>query len=138
MDYGTGAVFGCPAHDQRDLEFARAYGLPVIPVVLPPGADPDAFNIGDEAYTGDGTLFNSDFLDGLSVDDAKEEMARRLSARDAAGSPASDAQDRVPLARLGHLAAALLGMPDPDDPLRELAASCRCRPRTCRSSCRRM
>ena len=77
MDYGTGAVFGCPAHDQRDLEFARDYGLPVIPVVLPPGADPDAFNVGDEAYTGDGTLFNSDFLDGLSVVDAKEEMARR-------------------------------------------------------------
>ena len=40
MEYGTGAIFGCPAHDQRDLEFARSYGLPVIPVVLPPGADP--------------------------------------------------------------------------------------------------
>jgi leucyl-tRNA synthetase len=87
MDYGTGAVFGCPAHDQRDLEFARAYGLPVIPVVLPPGADPDTFAIGDEAYTGDGTLFNSDFLDGLSVVDAKEEMARRLSARHVQGAP---------------------------------------------------
>ena len=40
MEYGTGAIFGCPAHDQRDLDFARKYGLPVIPVVLPPGADP--------------------------------------------------------------------------------------------------
>src|SRR5690606_18287554 len=54
MEYGTGAIFGCPAHDQRDLEFAHKYGLPVIPVVLPPGADPSSFEIGDEAYTGDG------------------------------------------------------------------------------------
>src|SRR5579871_4593313 len=57
MEYGTGAIFGCPAHDQRDLEFARKYGLPVIPVVLPPGADPAGFAIGDEAYVEqDGTL----------------------------------------------------------------------------------
>src|SRR5207302_11234422 len=47
MEYGTGAIFGCPAHDQRDLEFARKYGLPVIPVVLPPGGGPAAFPIGD-------------------------------------------------------------------------------------------
>ena len=46
MEYGTGAIFGCPAHDQRDLEFARRYGLPVLPVVLPPGADPASFAIG--------------------------------------------------------------------------------------------
>src|SRR3954453_9344015 len=62
MEYGTGAIFGCPAHDQRDLEFARKYGRPVIPVVLPPGADPAAFAIGDEAYVGDGTLYHSAFL----------------------------------------------------------------------------
>jgi len=70
IQYGTGAIFGCPAHDQRDLEFARKYDLPVPPVVLPPGEDPDAFEIGDEAYVGPGTIFNSDFLNGLSVDDA--------------------------------------------------------------------
>ena len=50
MDYGTGAIFGCPAHDQRDLDFARRYGLPVLPVVLPPDADPDSFTIGADAY----------------------------------------------------------------------------------------
>ncbi len=71
MEYGTGAIFGCPAHDQRDLEFARKYGLPVKPVVLPPGADPATFEIGGEAFVGDGTLFNSAFLDGLPVPEAK-------------------------------------------------------------------
>ncbi|MGC6485908.1 MAG: leucine--tRNA ligase, partial [Candidatus Puniceispirillales bacterium] len=68
MDYGTGAIFGCPAHDQRDLDFANAYGLPVTPVVLPEGEDPEAFSITDTAYTGDGKLFNSGFLDGLDVE----------------------------------------------------------------------
>ncbi|MGB6947630.1 MAG: leucine--tRNA ligase [Methyloceanibacter sp.] len=87
MEYGTGAIFGCPAHDQRDLEFARSYGLPVIPVVLPPGADPATFTIGEEAYTGDGILFNSGFLDGLSIVDAKEAMARRLTAKTVGGEP---------------------------------------------------
>ena len=87
MEHGTGAIFGCPAHDQRDLEFARSYGLPVIPVVLPPGADPATFTIGEEAYTGDGILFNSGFLDGLSIVDAKEAMARRLTAKTVGGEP---------------------------------------------------
>src|ERR687891_338890 len=68
MDYGTGAIFGCPAHDQRDLEFARKYRLPVIPVVLPPGEDPERFAIGDEAYLGGGRMINSAFLDGLDVE----------------------------------------------------------------------
>jgi leucyl-tRNA synthetase len=71
MEYGTGAIFGCPAHDQRDLDFARKYGLDVTPVVLPPGADPSSFEIGNEAYVGPGTAFNSGFLDGLDVDAAK-------------------------------------------------------------------
>src|SRR6201999_2990755 len=52
MEYGTGAIFGCPAHDQRDLDFARKYNLPVKPVVLPPDEDPKTFAVGDEAYTG--------------------------------------------------------------------------------------
>ncbi|HEX5794393.1 MAG TPA: leucine--tRNA ligase, partial [Geminicoccaceae bacterium] len=78
MEYGTGAIFGCPAHDQRDLEFARRYGRPVLPVVLPPGADPASFAIGDEAYTGDGTLINSGFLDGLDVAAAKRRVIERL------------------------------------------------------------
>ena len=78
MEYGTGAIFGCPAHDQRDLEFARKYGLPVIPVVLPPGNDATTFTIGDTAYTDDGTLINSAFLDGLSVAAAKRAAGERL------------------------------------------------------------
>ncbi len=64
--YGTGAIFGCPAHDQRDLDFARKYGLPVIPVVLPKGENPKSFDIGTEAYSGDGKLINSNFLNGLT------------------------------------------------------------------------
>ncbi|MET4699433.1 leucyl-tRNA synthetase [Constrictibacter sp. MBR-5] len=80
MEYGTGAIFGCPAHDQRDLDFARKYGRPVTPVVLPPGADPASFTIGTEAYTGDGSLFNSRFLDGMSVPDAKRAVGERLES----------------------------------------------------------
>ncbi|HEX3538779.1 MAG TPA: leucine--tRNA ligase [Stellaceae bacterium] len=78
MEYGTGAIFGCPAHDQRDLDFARKYDLPVIPVVLPPDADPATFAVGDTAYVDDGRIFNSDFLDGLSVPDAKRAVGERL------------------------------------------------------------
>ena len=78
MEYGTGAIFGCPAHDQRDLDFARKYGLNVIPVVAPADAEPAGFAIGDEAYVGDGVLINSDFLDGLDVPAAKAAMADRL------------------------------------------------------------
>ena len=80
MDYGTGAIFGCPAHDQRDLDFARKYGLPVRPVVIPEGEDAKAFAVSDEAYTGDGRLANSDFLDGLAVTEGKAEANRRLEA----------------------------------------------------------
>ena len=80
MEYGTGAIFGCPAHDQRDLEFARKYGLDVVPVVLPPDADAASYAIGDEAYLDDGSVINSDFLNGLSVEEAKAEVADRLHA----------------------------------------------------------
>ncbi len=81
--YGTGAIFGSPAGDQRDLEFARKYGLPVLPVVLPPNTTPDAHRIEGEAYTGPGTIINSDFLNGLSTDDAKAMVIKRLEAADA-------------------------------------------------------
>jgi leucyl-tRNA synthetase len=79
MDYGTGAIFGCPAHDQRDLEFARKYDLPVRPVVIPDGADAAGFEIGEEAYIGEGLHANSGFLDGLNVIDGKREATRRLA-----------------------------------------------------------
>jgi len=75
MEYGTGAIFGCPAHDQRDLDFARKYGLSVPPVVLPPGADPASFAIGDEAYVGPGVSFHSGFLDGLAAPDEAKAAA---------------------------------------------------------------
>ena len=80
MEYGTGAIFGCPGHDQRDLDFARKYALPVVPVVLPPDTDAAGFEIGTEAYVGDGTAINSGFLDGLGVEAAKRAAVERLEA----------------------------------------------------------
>ena len=71
MDYGLGAIFGCPAHDQRDLDFANKYNLDVIMVVQPKNSNKKITN---EAVTGDGTIVNSDFLNGLSVENAKEKI----------------------------------------------------------------
>ena len=65
MDYGLGAVFGCPAHDQRDLDFAIKYNLKVTPVVKPDGEE--NLEITNIAYTGGGKLINSDFLNNLKV-----------------------------------------------------------------------
>ena len=76
MDYGTGAVFGVPAHDQRDLDFARKYGLPVRRVVSD-GDRTDPVFVGDEAWTGPGTLCNSRFLDGADIADAKRAVIER-------------------------------------------------------------
>lgn len=80
MDYGTGAIFGCPAHDQRDLDFARKYGLNVLPVVVPEREDPAAFEVGDVAFLEDGRIANSRFLDGMSVPDAKAEVIGRAES----------------------------------------------------------
>jgi leucyl-tRNA synthetase len=77
MDYGTGAIFGCPAHDQRDLDFAREYDLPVRVVVSPEGAE---FEVGREAYTGSGKIVNSGFLDGMEVEEAKAAVIARVEA----------------------------------------------------------
>src|SRR5690606_19250498 len=87
MDYGTGAIFGCPAHDQRDLDFARKYDLQVVPVVLPPGADPQAFAIGAEAYAVPRTLFNSGFLHGLTIEHAPKTIPGFLHAPSREGRP---------------------------------------------------
>ncbi len=78
MDYGTGAIFGCPAHDQRDLEFARKYGLPVRPVVLPPGERAEDFSVGASAWVGPGTIIHSGFLDGLDPAAAKRRVIAEL------------------------------------------------------------
>ncbi|CAN2534338.1 Leucine--tRNA+ligase [Methylocapsa aurea] len=87
MDYGTGAIFGCPAHDQRDLDFANAYGLGATPVVCPEGVDPATLIVGETAFDGEGRLVNSRFLDGLTVAEAKEEVAKRLEAAQLHGRP---------------------------------------------------
>lgn len=78
MEYGTGAIFGCPAHDQRDLDFARKYNLPVRPVVIPDGQDAKNFSIGTDPYVGEGTLHNSGFLDGLDVEAGKISAIKKL------------------------------------------------------------
>ena len=80
MDYGRGAIFGCPAHDQRDLDFANKYGLGNVPVVCPPEQDPATFVITETAYDGDGRMINSRFLNGMTVAQAKEEVARLLES----------------------------------------------------------
>ena len=92
MDYGTGAIFGCPAHDQRDLDFVNKYGLGNTPVVCPPGQDPATFVITDTAYDGEGRMINSRFLDGMSIEEAKEEVAKRLERETRGNRPVSQRQ----------------------------------------------
>src|SRR5262245_38803962 len=92
MDYGTGAIFGCPAHDQRDLDFVNKYGLGNTPVVCPPGQDPKTFVITDTPYDGDGRMINSRFLDGMTNEEAKEEVAKRLEKEQRGGAPVGKRQ----------------------------------------------
>ena len=96
MDYGTGAIFGCPAHDQRDLDFVNKYGLGNTPVVLPPGQDPKTFVVTDVAYDGDGTMFNSknDVIDlnGMTPQQAFDTVANMLSAATRGNRPVAQRQ----------------------------------------------
>ncbi|MEH2697437.1 MULTISPECIES: leucine--tRNA ligase [Rhizobium] len=87
MDYGTGAIFGCPSGDQRDLDFARKYGLPVVAVVMPRDGDAASFSVGDTAYDGDGVMINSRFLDGKTTEEAFNIVADRLSAASLGNAP---------------------------------------------------
>ena len=75
MDYGNGAIFGCPAHDQRDFDFAKKYNLPILVVV---SDDEDKDKKLNKAYTGTGRLINSDFLNGLTVEDAKKTIIEKI------------------------------------------------------------
>ena len=75
MDYGSGAIYGCPAHDQRDLDFANKYNIEVIQVIDP--YDKTKFDK-VTAFTGDGELMNSDFLNGRTIDDAKKEVIKKV------------------------------------------------------------
>ncbi|MEW9834279.1 leucine--tRNA ligase [Mesorhizobium marinum] len=90
MDYGTGAIFGCPSGDQRDLDFANKYGLPVVPVVMPEGADAATFRILEEAFVDDGVMINSRFLDGMKPKQAFDEVANRLSGISIGGRPQAE------------------------------------------------
>lgn len=92
MEYGTGAIFGCPAHDQRDLNFVNKYSLGNIPVVCPEGQDPKSFVITDTAYDGDGRMINSRFLDGMTIEQAKEEVAKRLESELRGNAPVGERQ----------------------------------------------
>jgi leucyl-tRNA synthetase len=92
MEYGTGAIFGCPGHDQRDLDFVNKYNLGVTPVVCPEGQDPKSFVITDTAYDGDGRMINSRFLDGMTIDEAKEEIAKRLESEIRGNEPVGERQ----------------------------------------------
>ena len=80
MDYGTGAIFGCPAHDQRDLDFANKYDLPVVPVVCPSDETADSFTVTDTAYTGPGKLINSGSWTGLDIEAGKAKAIEALLA----------------------------------------------------------
>ncbi|WP_296574040.1 leucine--tRNA ligase [Phreatobacter sp.] len=86
MDYGTGAIFGCPSGDQRDIEFANKYGLAFQTVVKPADAGSD-FTVTDTAYDGDGLMVNSRFLDGMTTDAAFAEVAGRLEKTALHGKP---------------------------------------------------
>lgn len=92
MEYGTGAIFGCPAHDQRDLDFVNKYGLGNTPVVCPEGQDPKSFVITDTAYDGEGRMINSRFLDGMTIEQAKEEVAKRLESELRGNMPVAERQ----------------------------------------------
>ena len=81
MDYGTGAIFGCPAHDQRDLDFANKYKLEVLPVVKPKNVESAKFVIKNEAFTEDGILFNSNFLNDLTINQAIEKIIKVITKK---------------------------------------------------------
>ena len=133
MEYGTGAIMAVPGHDARDYEFAVKYELPIRRVIEErSGDEASGRGRGDELpYTGDGPLVNSDRrFDGIAQP-RRARADRRLARRAGPRAPL----DQLPAARLAAVAAALLGLPDPDHPLPRAAGSCRCRRTSCRSSC---
>ena len=77
-EYGLGAIFGCPAHDQRDLDFAREYNIDVIPVVRPINIDEASFTIEEKAFTDEGVIINSPLLNGLSINEAKDKIIKEI------------------------------------------------------------
>ena len=104
MDYGLGAVFGCPAHDQRDLDFARKYGLKVTPVVRPE-KDKD-FLVDEKAFTESGYLFNSEFLNDLKVPEESIDQTIDYLEKNNIGHKKINYR----LKRLGNIKTKILGM----------------------------
>ncbi|KAA3510483.1 leucine--tRNA ligase [Agrobacterium rosae] len=90
MDYGTGAIFGCPSGDQRDLDFARKYDLPVVAVVMPEGENAETFGVADTAYVDDGVMINSQFLDGMTTTEAFEAVVAKLSEQTLGSEPQAE------------------------------------------------
>jgi leucyl-tRNA synthetase len=80
MDYGSGAIYGCPAHDQRDLDFAIKYEIEIIPVILPENESENNFKINKEAYLGEGKLINSSFINGLNINEAQDKITDYLES----------------------------------------------------------
>ena len=128
-DYGTGAIMAVPAHDERDFDFAQTFGLPVRQVVRPADGEVDE-SAPYVAHTEDEVLVNSGEFDGLPAPEGGRRIVEQL-AREGRGRFA----DQLPPARLGLLAPALLGLPDPDRLLRALTGSSPCRTTSCRSCC---
>jgi leucyl-tRNA synthetase len=113
MGYGTGALFGCPGHDQRDHDFALKYALPILPVVLPPGEDAATFSVAEAPYVGPGTMINSSYLDGMDWEAAWEEVARKLEGATLGDAPQGERQTNYRLRDWGFSRQRYWGCPIP-------------------------
>lgn len=113
MEYGTGAIFGCPSGDQRDLDFANKYSLQVTPVVMPQDKDAASFQVTEEAYTGDGVMINSEFLNGMKPKEAFDLVAKKLSETDFNGAPQAELKTQFKLRDWGVSRQRYWGCPIP-------------------------